>query len=72
MITETLKRAGVNPTRQSLMEAAESFNRYEIARLVNGVTVLTSKTNHYPVRAVQLMKAQGGKFVNLVEAVSAA
>lgn len=63
IVTETLKRAGVNPTRESLLAAAESFNKYQIPQMVDGVTVSTSKTNHASVRSAKLQKAQGGKFV---------
>lgn len=62
LVVETLRRAGVNPTRDSLLAAAESFDHYQIPQLLPGITISTSKTNHYPIRCVKLEKATSGKF----------
>lgn len=71
LLVETLKRAGANPTRASLLAAAESFDHYAILQLVDGLTVSTSKTNHSPIRGVQLTKAQNGRFVPFGDVISA-
>jgi branched-chain amino acid transport system substrate-binding protein len=69
-MTETLKRAGVNPTRDSLMAAAESYDKFVIPQLLNGSTISTSKTDHYPVKSAQLAKATSGKFVYFGDVLS--
>ena len=62
-MVEMLKRAGVNPTRDSMMAASESFDKFPIPQLLDGSTISTSKTDHYPVKSAQLNKATSGKFV---------
>jgi branched-chain amino acid transport system substrate-binding protein len=64
LYVESFKRAGVNPTRASLMQAVESFNGFTVAQLLPGVTVSTSKTDHRPIKCVQLSKAHDGAFIN--------
>jgi len=49
---EVFKRAGVNLTRQSFMQAAESFQNYQIPQLLPGITLNTSKTDHRPIKCV--------------------
>lgn len=63
MVVETLRRAGKQPTRQSLMAAAESYKRYVVPQLAPGLTLSTSKTDHYPLQSVRMARATGGKFV---------
>jgi branched-chain amino acid transport system substrate-binding protein len=53
---ETLKRAGVNPTRASLIQAAESFQHFTIPQLLKGIDVNTSKTDHRPTKCIQFLK----------------
>lgn len=60
---ETLKRAGVNPTRASLIQAAESFRGFVIPQFLPGISVDTSATNHAPIRCVQMQQFHGGKLV---------
>jgi len=57
---ETLKRAGVNPTRASLVQATESFQRFTIPQFLPGITVNTSATNHAPIRCMQMLRYQAG------------
>ncbi|HLZ70927.1 MAG TPA: ABC transporter substrate-binding protein [Dehalococcoidia bacterium] len=54
---ETLKRAGVNPTRDSLMQAAESFQKWTIPQLLPGITFSTSFDNRRPLSCFKLAKA---------------
>src|SRR5579875_522893 len=49
---EMFKRAGVNLTRQSFMQAAESFQNYQIPQLLPGITLNTSKTDHRPIKCI--------------------
>ena len=57
---EILKRAGVNPTRASFMQAAESFQNWVIPQLLPGITLSTSKTNHRPIGCVVLTVFKDG------------
>ncbi|MGI8552012.1 MAG: ABC transporter substrate-binding protein, partial [Dehalococcoidia bacterium] len=70
MMVDVLKRAGVNPTRQSLLDAAESFKDYSVPQLVPGIKLNSSKTDHYLIKSVKLLKAQGGKFVYFGDVLS--
>lgn len=71
LYVEALKRAGVNPTRASLLQAVESFNGYTVAQLLPGVTISTSKTDHRPIKCVQLSKAHDGVFTNFGDVLCA-
>ncbi len=64
LYVESFKRAGVNPTRASMMQAVESFQGYTVAQLLPGVTVTTGKTDHRPVKCIQLNRAHDGIFTN--------
>lgn len=57
---ETLKRAGVNPTRASLVRAAESFEHFELPQLLPGITLNTGPTNHRPINCVQPGRLMNG------------
>jgi len=60
---ETLKRAGVNPTRDSLMQATESFQKWTIPQLLPGITFSTSFDNRRPLSCFKLAKAgEDGNF----------
>ncbi len=67
LYVESFKRAGVNPTRASMMQAVESFQGFTVAQLLPGVTVSTSKTDHRPIKCIQLNRAQDGIFTNFGE-----
>jgi len=71
LYVESFKRAGVNPTRASLLQAVESFNGFAVDQLLAGVTVSTSKTDHRPIKCIQLSKAHDGAFVNFGDVVCA-
>src|SRR5579883_131245 len=61
---ETLIRAGVNPTRDSLMQATESFQKWTIPQLLPGITFSTSFDNRRPIQCFKLAKAgDDGNFV---------
>lgn len=72
LLVESLKRAGPNPTRESLLAAVESFKDYKIDQLLPGITISTSKTDHEPIKAVKLNKATAGKFVYFGDVISGA
>jgi len=49
---EIFKRAGVNLTRQSFMQAVESFQNYRIPQLLPGITISTGKTDHRAIKCI--------------------
>jgi branched-chain amino acid transport system substrate-binding protein len=63
LTAQVLQQAGENPTRARFMAAAESFHNFSMASLPNGSAVTTSKTDHTPIKAIQLTRATGGRFV---------
>lgn len=62
MYVEIFKRAGVNPTRKSIMQAVESFKGYQIPQLLKGITVNTGPEDHRPIKCIQLLKITGGQY----------
>ncbi|HTE84306.1 MAG TPA: ABC transporter substrate-binding protein [Dehalococcoidia bacterium] len=70
LVVESLRRAGPNPTRESLMGAAESFRNFAVPQLLPGSVVSTSKTDHSPVKSLQLTRATNGRFVPFGSLVS--
>jgi branched-chain amino acid transport system substrate-binding protein len=62
-MVETLIRAGKNPTRKSLLEAAGSFKDWKctVCRSVGSI----SPDNHLLNTTISLVKAQGGRWVPL-------
>jgi ABC-type branched-subunit amino acid transport system substrate-binding protein len=63
LAVETLRHAGVNPTRASMMAAAESFHDFVLPQLLPGSTVTTSSHDHEPVKSLQLTRASNGRFL---------
>ena len=60
---DTLYKAGKNPTRESLMAAAQTLNEKN-PFLLPGVVVKTSKTDHFAVSQITLTKYTNNTFVN--------
>jgi len=60
---ETLKKAGKNPTRDSLMKAALRLNIKNDPFLLPGVTVKTSATDHFPLDQARLERYHNGHWV---------
>ncbi|MGI8553574.1 MAG: ABC transporter substrate-binding protein [Dehalococcoidia bacterium] len=70
LLEETLRRAGTNPTRASLLTAAESIDHFPLPGLVSGLTASIAKSNHAPLRGLQLTRVTGGKFVPFGDVIS--
>jgi branched-chain amino acid transport system substrate-binding protein len=61
-VTEVLKRAGDNLTRENIMKQAASFKGLDVPMLLPGIKVYTSPTDFYPIQAVQLSRLKGQVF----------
>ena len=59
----TLKQAGKNPTRDSIMKAALRLNIKNDPFLLPGVTVKTSATDHFPLDQAKLERYHNGHWV---------
>jgi branched-chain amino acid transport system substrate-binding protein len=59
-----LKKAGKNPTRPSIMRAATSLNVKNDPFLLPGMTVHTSKTDHFPLDQAKLQRYHNGHWVS--------
>jgi len=60
---ETLKKAGKNPTRESIMKAALRLNIKNDPFLLPGITVKTSATDHFPLDQARLERYHNGHWV---------
>jgi ABC-type branched-subunit amino acid transport system substrate-binding protein len=58
-MVDALRRAGKDPTRRSLLEAATHLNETN-PFLLPGITVRTTPTDRYPIEQAQLYRYQGG------------
>ena len=73
---DALTQAGTNMTRANVMDiAANKLNETNNFLLLNGITVKTTKTDHYPIRQEKLEKWQGdstgGRYVPTGAIISA-
>jgi len=59
-----LKKAGKNPTRSSIMRAAKSLNVKNDPFLLPGMTVHTSKSDHFPLDQAKLQRYHNGHWVS--------
>jgi branched-chain amino acid transport system substrate-binding protein len=59
-----LKKAGKNPTRASIMRAATSLNIKNDPFLLPGMTVRTTKTDHFPLDQAKLQRYHNGRWVS--------
>jgi branched-chain amino acid transport system substrate-binding protein len=56
---ETLKKAGKNPTRESLLRAATHLN-HQVPFMVKGVKIQTSPRDYFPISQVRFLRYQRG------------
>ncbi len=56
---QALEMAGPNLTRESLMNAIESIRNMEIPMLLPGITISISKTDHAPIKSMQMLRFNG-------------
>jgi len=59
-----LKKAGKNPTRASIMKAATSLNVKNDPFLLPGMTVRTTKSDHFPLDQAKLQRYHAGRWVS--------
>ncbi len=59
-----LKKAGKNPTRNSIMRAATSLNVKNDPFLLPGMSVRTNKTDHFPLDQAKLQRYHNGHWVS--------
>jgi hypothetical protein len=58
-MVQTLKAAGRNPTRASLLRAATHMN-HQVPFMVKGIEVKTSPSDYFPISDVRFLKYQRG------------
>jgi branched-chain amino acid transport system substrate-binding protein len=64
-MTETLRRAGKNPTRASLLRAAQSLDQRANPFLLPGIAVRTSRTRYFPLSGVYLYRYDNRQWVKV-------
>jgi branched-chain amino acid transport system substrate-binding protein len=62
-MTETLRKAGKNPTRASLLRAAQSLDQRANPFLLPGIAVRTSRTRYFPLSGVYLYRYDNRQWV---------
>jgi len=60
-VVKLLYNAGKNPTRASLLKATESMN-WVNPYMIKGIKVKTSKTDHFPISQMKLVRYENGTF----------
>jgi branched-chain amino acid transport system substrate-binding protein len=70
-MVETLKAAGKDPTRKSLMDAATHINEAINPFLLPGISVHTTPTSHFPITQQQIARYSDGKWSPLGALVDA-
>lgn len=61
-MVDALRRAGKNPTRQSLLRAARSLNETDNPFVLPGIAIRTTPTNHFPITKAQLYRYRNGRW----------
>jgi branched-chain amino acid transport system substrate-binding protein len=61
---DALRRAGRNPTRQSLMNAVLRLNERNNPFLLPRMSIRTSATDHYPIDQARLQRWQKGRWIS--------
>ena len=62
-ILQVLKQCNGDFSRENIMAQANNLHGFEVPVLLPGIKIDTSPTNHHPVRAMQLEKWDGKKWV---------
>ena len=61
-MVDALRRAGKNPTRQSLIRAATNLNETDNPFLLPGIVLKTTPTYRFPITQAQLYRYRGGRW----------
>jgi branched-chain amino acid transport system substrate-binding protein len=64
-----LGKCGGNFARDNVMKQATSIDNLEVPVLLPGIKVITSPTNYHPIRAMQLQRWDGTKWVRFGEVI---
>jgi branched-chain amino acid transport system substrate-binding protein len=56
---QALEMAGPQLTRNALMNALHSINNMEVPMLLPGITISISKTDHAPIKSMQMLRFNG-------------
>ena len=59
LMHETLKKCGDTLTRENVMKQATNFQKLRLPLLLPGITINTSRTDYFPLQAVQLQRFKG-------------
>jgi branched-chain amino acid transport system substrate-binding protein len=73
-MAQVLNQCDGDFSRPNVMKQAESLHDFELPVLLPGIKMNTSKTDHRPIDAMQLMRWDGKtwvRFGNLIEGVAA-
>jgi len=65
LLTDILKKAGSDLSRENILKQAESLRGVQLPMLLPGITVDTSRTDHAPIEQVQIVRWDGGRWVPL-------
>jgi branched-chain amino acid transport system substrate-binding protein len=60
-VVKLLYAAGKNPTRESLIKATQNMN-WVNPYMIKGIRVKTSKTDHFPISQLKLVRYENGTF----------
>jgi branched-chain amino acid transport system substrate-binding protein len=69
-MVDALRKAGKQPTRQSLLRAATSLNEKSNPFLVRGIPVRTGPNDYYPIQRTRLMRFERGRWRQLGKLVT--
>jgi branched-chain amino acid transport system substrate-binding protein len=61
---EALKKAGKNPTRDSIMRAATHLNIHNDPFVLPGIVVRTTPTDHFPLDQARLERYHNGRWLS--------
>jgi len=68
---QALEKAGANLTRASLMDALHSIRDMEVPMLLPGITISISKTDHGPIKSMQMLRFNGTAWESIGPLLSA-
>ena len=71
MMVDTLKRAGKNPTRDSVLSAAIHLHESDNPFLLPGIVIAMSPEDRFPIREARLMRYNDGHWSPFGSMISA-
>jgi len=70
-LVDALKHAGRDLTREKLMTAVTNLKENDNPFLENGISVVTTPTNHFPITQEQVVRYESGKWTDIGTIVDA-